>query len=446
MEINKTKHLTNMSNYSFKYYVHGHPKAFEYHGEASEKDYFQHKYFAGVFSGEHNNGTEQYAEFRIHSRAIGGSNYYYYSLFDNYGIVGTDGRRGYIALTVSMNVYCKRARLLMNLLEVFLQNEVAPILMDESGRKFRSDNFTGDIGRRLDNILNGVLKITLEQVLSDSDFCKLTTRANGRAKRLNTSDANDSAIIEALKQHGEVSISDNHPSASILQMQNTHEISIREEKERLRRISEEKENKLQARINELSEEIKAGKTKQNKSAQKINELQDRLKQIRAIVEDIEIGGVGGNRDNDGASLRGRLDPTPPPVKRRLSKWWIIVFIVLFLLICYVIKTCSSKEEPTEQVTQTESISYTSLSEQYEIKIENVSDSILKKGHTYYGKLETVNYSDSLSSFVIKASQPNIAEVDSTGDCSFKLKTKSSGELTLIAVAGEDTISKTYIVK
>ena len=248
-----------MSNYSFKYYVHGHPKAFEYYGETSEKDHFQDKFFRGVFSTEHKNGCQQYSEFRIHSRAIGGSNYYYYTLFDNYGIVGTDGRRGYIALTISMNVYCKRARLLMNLLEVFLQNEVAPILMDESGRKFRSDNFNGVIGRKLDNILNGVLKITLEQVLSDSDFFPLTTRANGKAKLLNTSDASDKAIIEALKQHGEVSISDNYPSASILQLQKSLKESIREEKEKcerekkeLRQISDEKEKDLQAKINRLN--------------------------------------------------------------------------------------------------------------------------------------------------------------------------------------------------
>lgn len=271
----------------FTYYVHGHPRGFDYIGKVDEKNSFQDNYFGRIFSTEHNNGREKVDELRIEAVTLGNKQLFYYTLFLGKGILGQDTRPGYFAITVRMESYYKRAVNLFYILEAFFHGTWENLCLDQNKRFLHTDfrAIESQITSRFIELENLIGSLT-----NDDDIIQLkapNSRSNHNCTRINICDADDDVVLHQIIKTGEVSISPDYPSEETRQVKKQYEAELKKTREQsaaqIALVSQEAKEQL----NDKNSQIETLQQQLNKSSSNRRGLQQKLEKKEQELNDLK---------------------------------------------------------------------------------------------------------------------------------------------------------------
>lgn len=379
---------------NINYYFHGLPKGFDFIGNQSEKDFFFQNFYEKIFRQEHANGNNGFNELRIEAIPQGSAPAYYYTYFIGKGInTCYEPRPGYLAVTIKLDIYYKKARNLMFLLDSFVHGYIVKAVL--SNNQYRVNDFAG-ISQQVKSFLKNELEGLIEKTFNPEDLIKINVPGQRTGVKINLADANDATVEQAIRQYGEVSISDIYPSKQ------TND-AIKQKDQQIEGIKSSHNNEIsqlhttyQGQLAQRETEIEAIKKQQSGSKKQVSELtkqlneakeklkkcDDKLKQIKNLVSDIPPSyGFSGNNPGGIPTNPGREDKDDDQHKDPWwDKWLFPALSLLTLLIIagtsiFVYKSCfNQKENETEVVGDTTSIENDSIYENVnttETKLENL---------------------------------------------------------------------------
>ena len=234
--------------------------------------------------------------------------------------------------------------------------------------------------------------------------------------KINLADANDAVVEQAIRQYGEVSISDTYPSRQ------TNE-AIKQKDQQIEGIKNSHNNEIsqlhityQGQLAQRESEIESIKKQQsgskkqvselNKQLEKINErLQksdDKLKQIKDLVSDVTPSyGFSGNNQGWTPTNHGRKNKDYDQHKDPWwDKWLFPALSVLTILIIagtsiFVYRSCfNQKENETEVVDNTPTIENNTIYENANTS-ETMPDNLRIDIQEFSGNNDTCNIGDKI---------------------------------------------------
>lgn len=343
---------------SFKYYLHGHPKGFDYVGDSHNKELFLQNYFKRIFTGEHKDGNNGFNELRIEGINTDKNMMYYYTFIMGNDIRGVDHRPGYLALTVRMSHYYKRARNLMFLLNSFLHSYLEKALFIQSSRykEFKNDTFRSTEQYILKSFEE--LEKLIHMTFDEDDFIDMTVPAQRSRSTINLDDATDENVTDLMRKKGEVSISSFWPSSMI---QKT--IEKKDKEIDLIRQSHSKEiDSLQKSLDCKTKELQEALAQKSSEIKRVRELQQKIDTIIVVFKQIglniaqinEILGISKKPTNNGSANKSTTKTVTNNLSQKIEQhdeshknrghqrhgikkahWIGIICISLVLFLCFL---------------------------------------------------------------------------------------------------------------
>ncbi|MBR6283549.1 MAG: hypothetical protein IKR25_04545 [Muribaculaceae bacterium] len=393
-----------MNEKLFQFYLHGHPKGFDYVGDVKEKDFFLNTFFQRIFTNEHNDGSQGFNELRVQALNVGGKTMFYYTYFIGKDIRGTDKRPGYLAITVRMSRYYKRVRNLMFLLDSFIHSYLEGKLLNRSGNQleFKSDTFQNAEKTILSDFTH--LETLLGMTFDQSDLVNLQVGNQRKRSVLNIEDASDENVEKLMRRDGEVSISINWPSTRVQQatakkdqeiqtLKQTHAQELQTLKQAHTQELSKQQTDWQARLNKKEQELAQVVAQSSNDGKRTRELEQKLteaeKQRSALQSKIDRvreiignptqnniqssskpgnttksgGGTNSNKGNNSILSHGGS------ISRKPHSWdeeekpergfptkpiYLVVLIAIIAGICFfVFKSCFSNKTTENEANNTE---------------------------------------------------------------------------------------------
>lgn len=355
------------------YYLHGLPKGFDLVGNPLEKDFFFQNFYSRIFKEEHGDGAKGHTELRIEGLMQDGVPVYYYTYFMGNNISRCqEARAGYIAITIKLDCYYKKARNLMFLLDSFLNGYIKKLVLNDNGNQYQINDFSS-VAAAVNAKFNKNLITLIESTFNKEDIVKKEFPSQRKRVKLNLSDATNAAVEQCFAKYGEVSISDVYPSFKTAE-------ALKKKKQEIDAINSSHKNeidkiktKYQTLLNAREEEIvtlkrqQSGPTKQVQSLKeqldaeraKYNKVNGMISKIKEIIGDVEPicpptvkkpTTPTGVEDKNRSHYGGYLNDGVNKKKWVLSALIALCIAIVFAASVYLYKSCShSKEENTEQI-------------------------------------------------------------------------------------------------
>ena len=355
------------------YYLHGLPKGFDLVGNPLEKDFFFQNFYSRIFKEEHGDGAKGHTELRIEGLMQDGVPAYYYTYFigDNISRY-QEARAGYIAVTIKLDCYYKKARNLMFLLDSFLNGYIKKLVLNDNGNQYQINDFSR-VAAAVNAKFNKHLITLIESTFNKEDIVKTNFPSQRKRVKLNLSDATDAAVEQCFAKYGEVSISDVYPSFKATEAIKNKKQEIEGVKSSQRNEIDKIKTKYQTLLNAREDEIASIKRQQSGSTNQVQSLKEQLDDTRAKYNKVngmisqikEI--IGGVETICPPTVKKPTSPTGMEDKNRShngvylndgvnkKKWVFSALIALFVMIVlaatpYLYKSCShSKDVNTEQI-------------------------------------------------------------------------------------------------
>ena len=351
------------------YYLHGLPKGFGLVGDPFEKDFFFQNFYSRIFKEEHGNGADGHTELRIEGLMRNGVPTYYYTYFIGNNISRhQEARAGYIAITVKLDFYYKKARNLMFLLDSFLNGYIKNLVLEDN--QYQVDDF-GGVASAINARFNKDLTKLIESTFNKEDIVKTDFPSHRKSFKLNLSDATDTAVEHCFTKYGEVSISDVYPSFKTGEAIKKKNQEMEGVKSSLSNEINRIKTKYQSLLNAREEELAAMKKQQSSPTKQVQSLKEQLDNTKAkyntvnsMISQIKVI-IGGVEPICSPTVKEPTTPTDVEDKKRShyggyhnesvnkKKWVLSALIALCIMIVlastpYLYKSCShSKEEKTE---------------------------------------------------------------------------------------------------
>lgn len=253
-------------------YIHGVPFGFDFFSPSGnhEQASFMQRYYKS--------NKERPNELCIESLPFEGKNYFYYTYIIGKNVIDSKNNRpgAYLGLTIRLDTYYKKAVNLYYLLDSFFHSYLyGKILKEKNG----SYSFLVNNLSQIDKNVFKDLESFLGMSFSESDLCLLKAPNPMQTVSLNFADADDEAVMDAIKRTGKVSISQSYDSKKISEIKAQYEDSIL-------KIQQDHSAQIQKIIQETDVEISTLKKQYSESDKVIEGLKNKCKQEEKRASDL----------------------------------------------------------------------------------------------------------------------------------------------------------------